>query len=528
MPPRTSQSHPLQVCGVQAPALPGWLGLTFCPGKRQSNALTGSWHRDLALDLDALHAWGATSVMTLMEDKELSDLGVPDLGKAVEARGMKWWHLPIVDGGVPDERFDSKWPTVGSEIRARLRRGDKIVIHCMGGLGRTGLVAAQILVELGVPVSRAVDTVRTARPGAIENSTQHRHVAHVVPLPAPSLELVDRIAGCLLGGAVGDALGAPVEFMHWLEIRAKYGPDGIRGLDDVAGIARVTDDTQMTLFTAEGLVRARVRGDERGLCHPPSVVHHAYLRWLATQGRTPKTEIGGDGWLFGVKALHHRRAPGNTCLSALASASHFGDLPNNDSKGCGGVMRVAPCGFWFGDVAHRFQLGADCARLTHGHPSGYLAAGYLAAVVAGLADGRAFESALDEADAVLAGHPGHEETAAAVAGARVAAAVGADRDTLATLGAGWVAEEALAIAIYCVLAEPDPLRTLALAVNHDGDSDSTGAIVGNLLGAMHGRAWLPAEWLDRLELRAEIERIAVELAWVSVGQHPLRDDYPGW
>ena len=133
---------------------------------------------------------------------------------------------------------------------------------------------------------------------------------------------VSHFRGCLLGGAVGDALGAPVEFMSLEEIRGRFGPLGVTGFADGAWPAgSITDDTQMTLFTAEGLLRAQVRGALKGIVHPPSVVDHAYARWLHTQGgHSPRwREDSYDGWLVDLPQLHARRAPGGTCLSALAA-----------------------------------------------------------------------------------------------------------------------------------------------------------------------------------------------------------------
>ena len=124
----------------------------------------------------------------------------------------------------------------------------------------------------------------------------------------------DRVVGCLLGGAVGDALGGPVEFLTLAEIRARYGREGIRDLVPSYGrLGAITDDTQMTLFTAEGLLQARRRGRERGIWHPPTMVYHAYLRWLETQGLTPPYPFleARDGDLLRLPALHARRAPGN-------------------------------------------------------------------------------------------------------------------------------------------------------------------------------------------------------------------------
>jgi len=156
---------------------------------------------------------------------------------------------------------------------------------------------------------------------------------------------LDRIKGSLLGGAVGDALGAGIEFLSLDEIRQRFGLFGVQ--DFVPSYGRqgaITDDTQMTLFTAEGLMRAWFRMEERGICHVPSIVHHAYLRWLLTQGERPKRadfEIRTDGWLYGISALHSRRAPGNTCLSALALQKAGGNrqLPRTTAKGA-----VGSCG----------------------------------------------------------------------------------------------------------------------------------------------------------------------------------------
>ena len=195
-----------------------------------------------------------------------------------------------------------------------------------------------------------------------------------------SLSLYDRVYGCLLGGACGDALGAPVEFMTIEKIVECYGVDGITEFDTAyGGLGLVTDDTQMALFTVEGLIRAQVRGIRKGICHPPGVVHHAYLRWLVTQDRSfvalrqleKSEEI--DGWLIRENRLWAARAPGNTCLSALRAARksrQFGDHATNDSKGCGTVMRDAPFGF-FGlhDPALAFEWAVETAWTTHGHPS---------------------------------------------------------------------------------------------------------------------------------------------------------------
>ncbi len=206
-----------------------------------------------------------------------------------------------------------------------------------------------------------------------------------------------RFLGCLLGGAVGDALGAPIEFEGFQSIVNHFGPHGIRDFAPVYGhIGAITDDTQMTLFTAEGLLRAQIRSVNKGICHPPSVVHRAYLRWLHTQGETPTqlaVTIPMDGWLIGTTELWSRRAPGVTCLSSLRNTGEIGAPATNDSKGCGGVMRVAPVGLAVQpEVA--FQMGSEVAALTHGHPSGYLSAAYLALLISNVVHGASLREAI--------------------------------------------------------------------------------------------------------------------------------------
>ncbi|MGV8940022.1 MAG: ADP-ribosylglycohydrolase family protein [Lysobacter sp.] len=331
----------------------------------------------------------------------------------------------------------------------------------------------------------------------------------------------NRFLGCLLGGAVGDALGAPVEFMKRDEILRVFGPKGItRYAPAYGGPGRITDDTQMTLFTAEGLIRGWVRGCFKGITSYPGTTAHAYLRWLRTQGEHNEhaTEFGIEepGWLLGQRELHNRRAPGNTCLSALRAMSTPGEPARNDSKGCGGVMRVAPVGLFAWRLkespAHAFQLGTELAALTHGHPTGALAGGVLAVLILALTDGAPLAEALVAAKVILRGERQHEETLRAIEMAEsLAASDMLPELAIARLGEGWVAEEALAIAVYCALVARNFKHGVIMAVNHDGDSDSTGAIVGNLLGAMHGVKAIPAAWLEPLELRAVITELAEDL-----------------
>jgi len=330
-------------------------------------------------------------------------------------------------------------------------------------------------------------------------------------------DLRSRLRGSLLAGAVGDALGAPIEFASWAEIQARFGPAGLCELEPAWGRrGAITDDTQLVLFTAEGLVLAARAGALARPSERRRHLHRAYLRWLRTQGESsahPTFERTLEGRLLEVADLHARRAPGSTCLAALRGG-RMGRLeqPLNASKGCGGVMRAAPAGLARG-VADPFRLGCEAAALTHGHPTGTLAAGFLAHALRELVLGAGLPEALADALEELRRWPAHEECAAAVLAAQEAARAGPPGPAdLEALGAGFTAEEALAIALACALAAPDLEAGLRLAVNHGGDSDSTGSLAGQLLGALHGEGAIPPRWLEALELRAEIERLADELA----------------
>ena len=323
----------------------------------------------------------------------------------------------------------------------------------------------------------------------------------------PHEHLVDRAKGCLLGGAIGDALGAPVEFMSLDDIRHKYGEDGIQELDTAYGVlGTITDDTQMTLFSAEGLIRAQVRYAHRGICSPETVVAYAYQRWLATQGELCNPFAVSEvarGWLCDVPELRSRRAPGMTCLSALRVWDQ--NEAQNSSKGCGTVMRSAPFGF----VESSSDLAASCARITHGHIEGEASASIFAQAIRRLVLGHSLEESL------TGSFDGYEDSDSArlVRMAIALARSGSSPiDAIRELGQGWTADEALAVGVYAALqAGSNFVRGILFAVNHDGDSDSTGSICGSLIGAQFGMPCLPPEMLSQLELRDVIEQVAEDL-----------------
>ena len=351
-----------------------------------------------------------------------------------------------------------------------------------------------------------------------------------MPLPRiPSDSQVrSRFRGCLLGGAVGDALGAPVEFLDLDEIVRAYGEQGIRDYAPAYGkLGAITDDTQMTLFTAEAVLSAHLaaalQSQEPDFFRAAAV---SYSRWLMTQENSRLISSGSQkaSWLLQQKRLFSRRAPGTTCLSALQTSRGKVTRATNDSKGCGGVMRIAPLGMYFAHslsqernrdhvLSNIFATGKDLAAITHGHPSGFLSAGAFAVMVSLVLSGISLTDAIHPAKEVLRQHSSHKETLAAIEKAEsLAKSRPRDRSALRELGKGFVAEEALAMGIYSALGAKNFEDGIILAVNHSGDSDSTGSITGNLLGAAAGVEAIPERWLAHLELSLIIEAIADDLA----------------
>jgi len=349
-----------------------------------------------------------------------------------------------------------------------------------------------------------------------------------LPRITSDAHLRGRFHGCLLGGAAGDALGAPVEFLDLDEIVMAYGEGGIRDFAPAYGkLGSITDDTQMTLFTAEGMLSAQLAsalgGQEPDFFRAATV---SYARWLMTQEISQRglSAAANSGWLLQQRKLFSRRAPGTTCLSALHSNRGKVTRAANDSKGCGGVMRIAPVGMYFAHALIRerqqdrlipsiFRTGSDLAAITHGHPSGRLSAGVLAVIVGLVLAGSTLKEAIDAAKKELRNHESHQETLAAIEQAEaLAEARPRERSALRVMGKGFVAEEALAMGLYGALSARDFEEGVILAVNHSGDSDSTGSIAGNLLGAAAGVQAIPDRWLRHLELRTTIEALADDLA----------------
>lgn len=378
----------------------------------------------------------------------------------------------------------------------------------------------------------------------------------VVPVSADAPSQKSRIHGCLLGGALGDSLGYAVEFDSITAIRERFGDAGLRDFTALDGVTHFSDDTQMTLYTVDGLVEALEWANAGVGADANACLWLAYLRWLDTQGMTapdpaPRPQ---PRWIDGQPVLRQRRSPGKACLSGLATGE-MGTVQrpvNPDSKGCGTVMRSAP----FGLIPHIpadavWKLSSDAAALTHGHPSARQSSAVFSLLIHSLMQGETLQAAAraaaehvrsdpdavpelqDRLDAALrlAGESPAAETASGRTAAEQTAAPGpaallSPEDLVRELGEGWVAEEALAVGLYAVLATatgeqgPRPpvehfKAAVAVAVNHSGDSDSTGSIAGNILGAYYGEACLPAGWLDALEAPEVIRGMADQLVSVT-------------
>lgn len=329
--------------------------------------------------------------------------------------------------------------------------------------------------------------------------------------------------GCLLGGAAGDALGYAVEFMNESAIWRRFGDSGITAYELIDDAARFSDDTQMTLFTAVGLLL----GEDAGLSGPDGpwidYILAAYYDWMRTQDGTSP---GANCWLNNVPELNARRAPGTTCTSYLRP-SRTGTVanPQNDSKGCGGVMRVAPIGLYFNVSSEKERLavdmiGAEAAALTHGHELGWMSASMLVHMIQLLAhneDVDVAQAAAASCDAMEALFPNARHLGEMIGIVQDAmtlaqAADITDVEAIHELGEGWVGEEALAIAVYCAMRhEQDFQAALIAAVNHNGDSDSTGAVAGNILGARLGVEAIPDEYIDDLEIAGVLTEVADDL-----------------
>ncbi|MER7012556.1 ADP-ribosylglycohydrolase family protein [Saccharopolyspora sp. NPDC000359] len=387
---------------------------------------------------------------------------------------------------------------------------------------------------------RRYPTTDTAEPAP--STTDYRTGLTAVPRLAASR---DRFLGAVLGCAVGEALGMPVAADSWDEIRARHGADGLTDYVPAGHPSgRLGSDTQLLLFSLEGTIRANISRRTTGTTDPTRHIQHAYQRWLHTQhlswpraaGEFLATTPAPDGWLVQQRALFQTRNPGRTMMRTLIAFAKgqqpmgTPEQPGSDSPGSSAIMRAVPAALWSSDPAEVFDVGMRTAALTHGHPTARLSAGALAFLVSRLLAGEPLGTAVDEVLDQLAPHSGHEEVTR-----RISAAVRLSRegrvpptDLERSLGTGSTAAESLAIGLHAALiSDGDFDAALPVSVNHSGNSATTGAVCGSLVGAVAGARRIPERWTSELELHEVIERLAHD-AVLEFGPRPpaWADRYP--
>lgn len=478
--PLTSTSNPLRIAEIAVGSSGGRIGITFAPGKQQPDGLTGAHRRDLGADLDAIAAWNAAVVVTLVEPHELDSLGIAALGAEVRRRHMEWHHWPIQDYSVPDAAFEATWPARSAALRSLLACGGRVLIHCKGGLGRAGTISARLLVEGGMVPGDAIRAVRAVRPRAIETGPQAEWVraGRAVPPVPPARDrnaARDRAVGALLGLAVGDAVGAAIEFSP--KPRFAVLDDMTQGGPHRLARGQWTDDTAMAL--ADSLALAP------GL--DPADLMRRFLDWRDTGAYSCTGTCFDIGNATRIALERFRRTGEPLAGSADPAAS-----------GNGALMRLAPVAIrHWRDREVLQRVAALQTRTTHGSP-------------ATLAASAVFADMLADA---IAGAPLPEVLASAAAGRIDGGWRGLHRDTVE--GSGWVVQ-ALQAAVWALSRTTDFGSAVLLAANLGNDADTTAAIAGQLAGAIYGVAGIPPGWLDALAWRGRLEGAAASLfdaAW---------------
>lgn len=443
------------------------------------------------MDLERLErVYGAQVLVSLLEDQEYDDLRIPRLLAEAESRGFEVLRLPIPDAGVPADL--AAVASVVQAITEHARSGWNVVIHCKGSLGRAGTIGACVLVAGGRSPSDALGEVRRARgPNAPETGEQAEFVRR---FERPWL-LRSRVLGCVLGAAIGDALGHPTEFLSAEEIRRQYPPNGVTGYAlywerDDARFAPYTDDTQMAEIVLRSLLHASAQG-------------------LGLDATMDQIARGFVGWLDSPQGGH--RAPGHACLAgsrALARGLHWSVAGGETAGGCGSVMRAYPFGVLFAnDLDHAEQWAVEHSKLTHRDPIALAACAAMARGTALAIQGEPIEAVLS--GLVEAARPYSDRTADMIDVAVAEGREGVPPEV--TLGRleGWAAHEAIAAAAYVACRHPDDPRSgLLEGANSPGDSDSVATLAGPLLGAANGIEALPTDWVADLERTEELSGLA--------------------
>lgn len=525
--------------------------------------------------------FGITHFVDLTEENELAPYNqfLPE--------GCVHHRYPIRDVSIPDD-CEGVYALMQYFDAVLANSSNMIYIHCWGGVGRTGVIVGCYYVYRGATYEQALKLLRQSfkqcpkseRRKTPETQEQEEFIRRFTifmetnsksdltgeeksfkskckstvlsifekvkmlistfrgdstlktELIMTRENTINKCRGSLVGGAIGDAFGYPVEFVNSFEmIQAKYGEKGITEYDKSYPWldehihhykALLSDDTQMTLYTAEGLIESRNR--ETSML--PTICN-AYIAWYGPQvGR--KVRITYDSKLAKIDELNQRRAPGSTCLTALNDI-YKGHEPHNTSKGCGGIMRTAPIGI-FG-ATHDWTLkktgiiAGEAAELTHQHKMSTFASAVQAMIIQSciLAEdaitSETFKQIVEDALAKLPEmYPGYNSLLEDFV-RLMHKAIKLEDNLLRDweiiengLGGGWVAEETLAISIFSVLRHINDFKACMIcAVNHGGDSDSTGAVAGNIIGSILGYDAIPDEFTNSLQLHDLIVKMSDDL-----------------
>ena len=496
MTPRTSETDPIEVGWITLPD-GARVGLTFAPGKTCPSRSGAPWARDLGADLARLRGeFGIEVLVSLVTDKELDAIGTSELAASCEAAGIALVRSPIPDKHVPTL---AQAQGLVRAIEAHLTGGRMVAIHCQGGLGRTGTIAGCLLAHRGVGRRETLDALGEARgPECPETEAQRRFIDEFPRSgggPPVTVDRTSRCLGAVLGGAVGDAMGHPTEFLSMDEIHQQYGPGGVSGFElfwepDGERFAPYTDDTQMAECVLRGLMEGRADGDSLDGSMRRIAAH--FIVWM-------DTPQGGH------------RAPGNACLAgcrALKDGAHWSQAGGATAGGCGSVMRAYPFGLIFADDLELAETWAVAhSYLTHGDPIAQAACAAMAVGVGLAVQGATIDHLLQvmvraarRYSAVTA-----DMMAQAIEEGRRGVGPGVTLDRLRA----WAAHEAIAAAVYLVARNPaNPRAAILEGANTPGDSDSIATLAGALLGAIHGVEALPREWVSQVERAATLSELA--------------------
>ena len=471
--------------------------------------------------IEQMHHFGIRHFIDLTEEGELRPYS------HLLPAGTTYTRFPIADCGAP--KSIESVQSLLLRIEELKKMDGYVYVHCWGGVGRTGTIIACYLSQnwKEPDLNLVLDALRknfsempkSAYKKTPETKEQIDFIKQFINTTTgykdeKAKRVTDSIRGCLMAGATGDALGYEVEFMSRRAILSRFGKQGITKFTlDNKGKALISDDTQMTLFTANGMLMGLTRGYMRGIGgRPEEYVDGAYLDWYYTQTGRKKEILINDfhyTWLRDLPEMAQCRAPGNTCLQACESMFRREHVHNN-SKGCGGIMRVAPMALLDAGYASRdkktyslvelAEAGGKIAECTHKHPLAFLPASLLTILLYKVVPmavkqvqediDRIINETLDMLDFIYIDKYESEKQYLrdlSEKAIRLAHSDISDADAIRQLGEGWTGEEAWAIALYSAVRHIDSVEDAIIAsVNHDGDSDSTGSVCGNIMGAIYG------------------------------------------